>query len=73
MKGLQQEQQRLQSELAVVKGALTEEKELSAKRHNDLLALIAALNIKLSPPTRWDHPCHPVSPACFPTISALLF
>jgi len=51
MEGLQQEQQHLQSELAAVKGALTEEKELSAKRHNNLPALLAALNAKLSPPT----------------------
>jgi len=50
MEGLQQEQQRLQSELAKVKGALTEEKELSAKHHDDLLALLAALHAKLSPP-----------------------
>ena len=52
MEGLQQEQQRLQS-LAVVKGAPTEEKEFSAKRHNDLPARLAALNIKLSPPAPW--------------------
>jgi len=49
MEGLQQESQRLQSELAAVQGALTEEKELSTKRHNDLLALFAALNAKPSP------------------------
>jgi len=40
---LQQEQHRLQSELTEVKGALAEEKELHAKCHKDLLALLAAL------------------------------
>jgi len=44
---LQQEQQRLQAELTAVKGVLAEEKELSAKLHEDLLAILAA---KLSPP-----------------------
>ena len=47
MEGLQQKWQRLQSELAAVQGALTEEKELSTKRHNDLLALFVALYAKL--------------------------
>jgi len=32
-----------------VKGALAKEKELHAKRHEDLLALLAALIAKLSP------------------------
>ena len=50
MEGLQQEQQFIQSELATIQRALAEEKELSAKCHNDLLALFAALNAKLSPP-----------------------
>jgi len=47
---LQQEQQRLQAELTTVKGVLPEEKELSAKRHEDLLVVLAALTAKLSPP-----------------------
>jgi len=45
---LQQEQQRLQDEITVVKGV--EEKELNGKRHKDLLAILAALTAKLSPP-----------------------
>jgi len=40
----------LQAEITEVKEALVAEKELSAKRHEDLLALLAALNSKLSPP-----------------------
>ena len=47
---LQQKQLRLQAELTAVKRILPEEKELSAKRHEDLLAILAALNAKLSPP-----------------------
>ena len=47
---LQQEQQRLQEEITTVKGVLQEEKELNAKRHEDLLAILAALTAKLSPP-----------------------
>jgi len=47
---LQQEQQRLQEESTAVKGVLQEEKELSTKRHEDLLAILAALTAKLSPP-----------------------
>ena len=47
---LQQEQQRLQAELTAVKGVLAEEKALSAKRHEDLLAILAALTAKLFPP-----------------------
>ena len=50
VEGLQQEQQRIQSALATVQGALAEEKELFAKRHNDLLALFVALNAQLSSP-----------------------
>ena len=46
----QQEQLRLQAELTAVKGVLTEEKELSAKRLEDLVAILAALTTKLSPP-----------------------
>jgi len=48
---LQQEQQRLQVELTAMKDVLAGEKELSAKRHEDLLAILAALTAKLSPPT----------------------
>jgi len=33
-----------------VKGVLQEEKELNAKRHEDLLVILAALTAKLSPP-----------------------
>jgi len=33
-----------------VKGVLAEEKELSAKWHEDLLAILATLIAKLSPP-----------------------
>ena len=47
---LQQEQQQLQAELTAVNGILTKEKELSAKRHENLLAILAALTAKLSPP-----------------------
>jgi len=47
---LQQEQQRLEAELTAVKGILAEEKELSAKCHEDLLSILAALTAKLSPP-----------------------
>jgi len=47
---LQQEQQRLQDEITAMKGALQEEKELNAKRHEDLLAILTTLTAKLSPP-----------------------
>jgi len=40
------EQQLLQDEITVLKGALQEEKELNAKRHADLLALLTALQPK---------------------------
>ena len=50
IKVLQQEQLRMQAELIAVKSVLAEEKELSAKRHEDLLAILAALTAKLSPP-----------------------
>ena len=39
-------QQRLQDEITALKGALQEEKELNAKRHEDLLALLTALHTK---------------------------
>ena len=45
-----QEQQHLQDEITALKGAFQEEKELNAKRHEDLLALLIALQAKLSPP-----------------------
>jgi len=50
LKSLQQEQQRLQAELTTMKGVLAEEKELSVELHEDLLAILAALTAKLSPP-----------------------
>jgi len=40
----------MQAELIAVKSVLAEEKELSAKQHEDLLAILAALTAKLSPP-----------------------
>ena len=45
-----QDQTRLKTQFTNVKGALAEEKELNAKRHEDLLAILAALIAKLSPP-----------------------
>jgi len=45
-----QEQQHLQDEITALKGTSQEEKELNAKRHEDLLALLTALQAKLSPP-----------------------
>jgi len=52
-----------------VKDILAEKKELSAKRHEDLLAILAALTAKLSPPAPYITPAslflpllHPVSP-----------
>jgi len=44
-----QEQQHFQDEITVFKGAFQEEKELNAKCHADLLALLTALQAKLSP------------------------
>jgi len=41
-------QSQLKTELAEVKATLAEEKELNAKRHADLLALLSALSAKLS-------------------------
>jgi len=40
----------VQDEITAVKGVLQEEKELNAKRHEDLLAILTALTTKLSPP-----------------------
>ena len=40
------EQELLQDEITALKGALQEEKELNAKRHADLLALLTALQPK---------------------------
>jgi len=45
-----QEPQHLQDEITVLKGAFHEEKEFNAKRHKDLLALLTALQTKLSTP-----------------------
>ena len=50
VEALQQEQHRLQAELTSVKGVLAEEKELSAKRHEDLLPILTALTAKLFSP-----------------------
>ena len=50
IEALFQDQRRLKTELTDVKGGLTEEKELNAKHHEDLLAILAALTAKLSPP-----------------------
>ena len=47
---LLQDQSQLQTDLTKVKGALAEEKDLNAKRHEDLLALLSALSAKLSLP-----------------------
>jgi len=44
------EQQLLQDEITALKGALQEEKELNAKRHADLLALLTALQPKSPAP-----------------------
>ena len=50
IEALIQDQTRLKTELTDFKGAMAEEKELNAKRHEDLLAILAALTAKLSPP-----------------------
>ena len=50
VKVLQQEQLRMQAELTTVNSVLAKEKELSAKRHEDLLAILASLTANLSPP-----------------------
>jgi len=50
VEALIQDQTRLKTELTDVKGALAEEKELNTKCHKDLLAILAALIAKLSPP-----------------------
>ena len=47
---LQQEQKRLQDELSAVKDVLETQEALNAKRHEDILALLVALNAKLSSP-----------------------
>jgi len=44
-----QDQQHVQDEITTLKGAFQEEKELNAKRHEDLLVLLTALQAKLSP------------------------
>ena len=43
-------QQHLQDEITALQGTFQEEKELNAKRHEDLLALLTVLQAKLSPP-----------------------
>jgi len=73
----------LQDEITAVKGVLQEEKELNAKRHEDLLAILAALTAKLSPPAPEIIPCpavssllHPVSFLfCYPlsTLRTMVF
>jgi len=45
-----QEQQHLHDEITALKGAFQEEKELNAKCHEDLLALLTTLQAQLSPP-----------------------
>ena len=50
IEALVQNQTRLKTELTDVKGVLAEEKELNAKSHENLLAILAALTAKLSPP-----------------------
>jgi len=45
------QEQRLLAELTTLKGVLVEEKKLSAKRHEDVLAILAALIAMLSPST----------------------
>ena len=47
---LHQEQQRLQGELTSMKEVLENQEALNAKRHEDILTMLAALNTKLSPP-----------------------
>jgi len=44
-----QEQQHLQDEITALKGAFQEENELNDKCHEDFLALLTALQAKLSP------------------------
>ena len=50
IEALFQDQIRLKTELTDVEGALAEEKELNAKRREDLLVILAALTAKLSSP-----------------------
>ena len=53
-------QQLLQDEITTLKGALQEEKELNAKRHEDLVALLTDLQAKTSCSLR-SPPTPPVS------------
>jgi len=46
---LHQEHQRMQGELSTMKDVLEAQDELNAKRHEDILTMLAALNAKLSP------------------------
>ena len=48
IEALIQDQTRLKTELTDFKGALAKEKELNAKCHEDLLAILASLIAKLS-------------------------
>jgi len=50
IEALLQDQSRLKTELTEVKGALSEEKALNSKGHEDLFALLSAPSAKLSPP-----------------------
>ena len=45
-----EENSRLSAELTAAKAALDEEKDLNAKRHEDILALLSSLSSKFSPP-----------------------
>ena len=47
---LHQEQHRMQGELTSVKEVLENQEVLNAKRHEDILNMLVALNAKLSPP-----------------------
>jgi len=47
---LLQDQITLKGEIAEVKQAVTEEKALNAKRHEDLLSVLIALTVKFPPP-----------------------
>ena len=50
IEALVQDQTQLKIAFTDVKGALTKEKELNAKRYEDLLTILATLTAKLSPP-----------------------
>ena len=48
--GILQDQSRLKAELSEVKASLAKEKALNATCHENLLAVLSALTVKLSPP-----------------------